>query len=539
MSGQGKALILLVTDQMIQLLVWSRHSLALLRDFHNTHEDQEVLLRALRGYPDFPVLIVADLIDESFRHDHIVHVTGADRTALIKRKLDFAFRNTQYRIGRIKGRERDGRRLDKLLMAAINKPEAVDTWTALLLEEKRPIQAVTSMAWLLRDYVALQKLDKENTLLIVNLEPGNNLRQSFFQTGKLLFSRLTNLNNRTSNELAGEIYQETLQVRQYLERIQFVEYEAPLLIHVLTTLPAGELDLQDRSTGINHFEVIECGDDVSAIGMQEGNEGLGPMHAVLAQVLRKKQPVNIYGPPEVTRYHDLLQLGRYVAVAAGLVLCVGLIANLPLALGVKEKWEQAEVFNARTSPLQRQYTELSDNFPATPIPSSEMALIVEAYDRLADQTFSPVVAMNMVSAALARTDGVVLTNIDWQLVENTLPPPAADGTAPSTQPLSGVTPETAFTGLILQRRAHMEVVLNGQAYSANSFREAQDQVETFVIALSENPGVSVFASRMPTDVRTDIAVSTTVGDGEVRAPFTLELTLPVAPASAPQVAAQP
>jgi hypothetical protein len=30
---------------------------------------------------------------------------------------------------------------------------------------------------------------------------------------------------------------------------------------------------------------------------------------------------------------------------------------------------------------------------------------------------------------------------------------------------------------------------------------------------------------MPTDVRTDISVATLVTDGEIRAPFTLELTL--------------
>lgn len=529
MSGQRKALVLVIGDQNVQLLLWRRHALTLLRDFHDAQEGQQALPSEIRKFPDYPVLVVADLIDESFRHDHIVHVTGSDRSALLKRKLDFAFRNTPYRLGRIKGREREGRRLDKLLMAAINKPEAIDTWVRLLLEEKCSIQCITSMAWLLRDYVALHKLDRMETLLIVNLEPDNVLRQSFFQSGKLLFSRLTTLNTRNSTDLEDEIYQETLQVRQYLERIQFVGYEAPLQILVLTTLPAGELDLQDRSTSINNFEIVECGDNDSVRAVNGAAMPLGPMHSVMVQVLERKRPHNIYGPAHVTRYYDLLRLGRQITVAAGLLLCAGLIANLPLAHGVRDKWEQTVVFTNRTLPLQSQYAELSENFPTTPIPSSEMALLVEAYDRLTAQSFSPLPALNMVSSALSMTDSVMLTRISWQLVEMG-PSPATPGMdnmdgEDTMRRVSGATPDTAFTAAVLQGRIRLKVVLEGQAWSDNSFREAQDQVEKLIAALAQNSGVSVFASRMPTDVRTDIAVSTKVGDGEIRAPFALELTL--------------
>jgi hypothetical protein len=50
-------------------------------------------------------------------------------------------------------------------------------------------------------------------------------------------------------------------------------------------------------------------------------------------------------------------------------------------------------------------------------------------------------------------------------------------------------------------------------------------VNVLIDTLSANPDLSVFASKMPIEVRTDVSVSTTVDDGEVRAPFTLELTL--------------
>ncbi len=543
MAGQNKALVLLILDQSTELMLWQQKKLTVLGDFRNTPDDHELFLAEIRKHPDHPVIVVADLIDENFRHDLIVHVGGADRDALIKRKLDFTFRTTRYRLGRIKGREKDGRKQDKLLLAAISKPELIDIWVNLLLADKRAVQTVTSLAWLLRSYLPIKKLDKEQTLLLVTIDPGHCLRQSFFMEGKLMFSRLTQLSTLAGNDLAAGLHNETLQVRQYLERIQFVQYEAPLRIQVLTSLGNRQLPIDGYTNQINRFEHIDYSGELNALGLDNGVRAANPVHYVLAVVLGATNPPNIYAPPAVTRYSDLLRLGSLVGLAAGLVLLAGLGGNLPLALGIKDKWDQASNFEARTQPLLREYDELSENFPATSIPSVEMAMIVQAHKRLAAQVFNPVNALNMIANALSETTGVQLISIQWDLMEK----PFAGGKdergrdLKPPEPLSGVTSDNAFAGAVLQSNTQLKIIINGESYSPASPREAQEQVERLVQALEQQPNTTVFALRMPTDVRTDTDVTTTIDDGEVRAAFTLELTQPVQTevAAAPQVAVQP
>ncbi len=531
MAMQQKSLILLIQDQGAQLLLWQQRKLSILKNFQNTTEDHEAFRAIIDTYPEYRILVVTDLIDENFRHDHIVHVGGADRDALIKRKLDFSFRNTLYRIGRVKGREKDGRKQDKLLLAAISKPEILDIWINELLEAKRAIQTVTSMAWLLRSYLPLKKLDKEPSLLIVSVDPGNNLRQSFFQEGKLLFSRLSNLNSQSGPELAAEISNETLQVRQYLERIQFVQYESALRIQVFSAQSNSQLSMQQHSSEANRFESVDISKDMSALEVAANGNLYKPLHYVLAQVLAAASPPNIYGPASATRYHDLLRLGSLIGIAAGLVLVAGIAGNLPTVIAIKDKWNQSADFAARTQPLLNNYEELKKHFPETELPTSEMALIVEAHSRIKNQLFSPVTNFNMVGEALSKTSGIKLLNLQWSLeaipFEGGKDENGKDKKAPA--PLSGSTPITQFTNDVLRQNTRIKLVINGESYSPDSFRAAQDQVVQLSDALVEIPGISVFASKMPTDVRTDVDLTITVDDREIRAPFTLEVTIAVAP----------
>ena len=531
MAAQQKSLILLIHDQGAQLLLWQQRKLSILESFQNSAEDHEAFRALIDTYPEHRILVVTDLIDENFRHDHIVHVSGADRDALIKRKLDFSFRNTRYRIGRVKGREQDGRKQDKVLLAAISKPEIIDIWINELLEAKRAIQSVTSMAWLLRSYLPLKKLDKELSLLIVSVDPGNNLRQSFFQEGKLLFSRLSNLTSQSGPELASEINNETLQVRQYLERIQFVPYESVLRIQVLSTLNDNLLTMRAYGNEANRFESVDITKDMNKLEITTNGHPYQPLHHVLAYVLASSAPPNIYGPASATRYHDLLHLGRLVSIAAGLVLVAGIGGNLPTAIGIKDKWNQTAEFVARMQPLLNTYEQLTKGFPKTELPTSEMALIVEAHSRIKNQLFVPTATFNMVAEALTKTSGLKLLNLQWSLEAI----PFVGGKDANGKdkkpplPLSGSTSSTQFTSDVLRQNTRIKLVIAGESFSPDSFRAAQDQVVKLVDTLKEIPGVNVFATKMPTDVRTDVDLSITVDDREIRAPFTLEVTMTVAP----------
>jgi hypothetical protein len=540
LGSQKNAIVLLINDSGLQMFAWENGSFAWKHAFRATPSELEDFGVALDALVGLPVIIVTDLIEESFRHDSVVHVTGGDRAAVLKRKLDFVFRGTSYRLARVTERETSGRRDDRILLSAITKPDLIEIWVRILIEKRFAIQSVTSVAHLLHDFAAISKLDQEEFLLIINIEHGGNLRQTFIRKGMVMFSRLTPMQSRENTYLGTDILQETLQLRQYFERIQFVPYEAVLRIQVYSTFDDDFLQLEARSNESNRFEVIAIGPPLAALPIDLGEQEPSPVHYFAAKVLTGRQPANVYAPPAVTKYQDLRKFGKMMWVTTAVILVVGLGVCIPPALSIFDQWEQRDTFLAQAEPLQAEYATLKERFPETPIDPREMQLVVETRDIIARQIHSPLDIFNMISRALAEANGLQLTSITWSLVEK---PEKIDaqqnegrGARRRLTEYEATLNAAGTTGLVLRERTAIQVQISGEAFSPASFREAQQQVDTLIEALARNPGVEVFASQMPTDVRTDITVSTTVDDREVRGPFTLELTL--TPAEPQQVAAE-
>ncbi len=526
-GAQNKALVLLITETTAQLLLWERRRLQELALFTTSPDDQELFVAELRLYPKHPIIVVTDLIDENFRHDTIVHVGGSDRDALLKRKLDFAFRNTRYRIGSVIARQAEGRKDDRILLSALTKPERIDVWAKLLLQEKMAVQAVTSVAHLLNAWLPLQKLEQEEFLLVSKLDADNNLRQTFVKQGRVMFSRLASLTTVPERRLGVEILQESTQLRQYLERIQFLSYESPLRIQVLSALSEDSIQVEPFSTELNRFETLDIRDPCRELNIELERSPLLPSHYLIANVLRHRNIDNLYAPPSLTRFSDLRSFGRLLLGSAAAVLLLGVGLNLPGLLGVFEKQEQAATMSARSIPLLREYEELTARFPATPLPPRELQLVVDTYRTIEEQLRSPVRALNRIAAALDGAPGLTLTEIEWALVEADLDAtPDAFGNLPQPpSPLQGLPADQTLTNALLQKRTDVRVRINGEAYSPQSFRTAQEQVANFIAALEEEDGIRVVDRQMPIDVRPDVSVTATINDSEVRAPFSLELRL--------------
>lgn len=523
LGRQKQALVLLINDSGLQLFAWHGGVLAWKQSFRATPAELEGFDVALDAYEKWPVIVVTDLIEESFRHDTAVHVTGSDHAAVMKRKLDFVFRGSAYRLAKVIDRDTTGRRDDRILLSAITKPDLVEIWMRVLLERRMAVQSVTSVAHLLHDFAALGKIDQDEFLLIVNIEPGGNLRQTFLRKGIVMFSRLTPVQARETMLLGGDVLQETLQLRQYFERIQFVPYEATLRIQVYSAFDDSYLQLESRSSGMNRFEVVHIDPPLAALGAELGGQEASPVHYFIATVLGGRQPGNVYAPPAVTKYQDLRRFARMLWYTTATIVVLGVAIAIPPALSVFEQWKERDSFLAQARPLQDEYRQLTERFPETPIPSREMQLVVETHDLIARQVHSPVDALSIISRALDGATGLQLTNVTWELAGRGVTTDTAAGGRPS--PREALLDAAGTTGLVLRDSTAVKVTIDGEAFSPASFREAQQQVNALITALRMAPGVTVFASQMPTEVRTDISFSTTVDDREVRGPFTLELTL--------------
>lgn len=519
--GQKKSLILLMYFNRLQLYIWSTKSLELAGEFGKEPDDDFIAI--LQDYPDYPVILVTDFLEESFRHDTGVHATGTDRSALLERKLNYSFRNTPYRSATIVGRETEGRKDDKILLSALTKPELLEPWVRVLLDHKMQIQSVTSVAYLMQSYSQKAGLNDKH-LMLVSIEEGSELRQTFMRGGKIQFSRLTSLTTKETASLPDAINHESLQIRQYLERIKLLPFDSQMVIKVFTPFKIDELSLEGYNNELNTFEVFNIHDMANAFSLTLDGLDKSPTTLFLGRILQRSRLANVYAPLNVLKYFKLNNLADALkSLGIGLVVATLLLKSFS-AVDTVGNWELVDSLESQAAPLDQQYDLLTQRFPETPIPSAEMALVVETAEHISDNAYRLEDALALISEALAVAPELRLTRISWEMAARE--PDANDpGVAQFGAPQLTLAPGQEVQSATLKDSTQINLVIEGLAYSPQSYTEAQNQVRFFLGALDSLPGITVTSSTMPTDVRVDTNVSTVVTNDALQSPFVLELTM--------------
>ena len=526
--GQRKALVLLMYFNRVMLYVWTKKSLELAGEFGK--DPNEEFEQVLAEYQDVPVIIVTDYLEESFRHDTGVHVSGPDRSALLERKLNYSFRNTPYRSATIVGREPDGRKDDKILLSALTKPEMLEPWMKLMLNKKVRIQCVTSVAYLMQEFSQKAGLNDKN-LMIVSIEEGSELRQTFLRSGKIHFSRLTSLTTKESSSLPNAINHESLQIRQYLERIKLLPFDSQMVIRVYTPLALDVQSLEAYNNELNTFQVFDIEEQAQAFGLSIDGLNRSPTTLFLGRILQRSTLANIYAPLKTRKYFQLQNLADGLKAAAFALVALTLLTKSFSLIDTLGNWDLVNNLRSQTTPLNNQYNQLTQRFPETPIPSAEMALVVETAESITNNSYRIEDALNLISRALTLSPELRVTALNWALAPREINPddPGAGAMGGGMGGSFGAPPIPQANGQEIQQASiagmtQVNITIEGIAYSPQSYRAAQDQVMLFMNTLDQAQGVRVISSKMPTDVRVDSNVSTLVDNNELRAPFTLELT---------------
>lgn len=142
-----------------------------------------------------PAAFLVDLIEEDYFHKKIAHCTGASRQALLKRALTQQFRDAKYTFAQFQGtvkekNEKTGRhkKQDVFLLSALTNPAIMDPWLDRIRAAGIAISGIYSVAHLMSKIFNTLHAKRKYVLLITQ-EVGTAFRQSFFDDGKLVFSR--------------------------------------------------------------------------------------------------------------------------------------------------------------------------------------------------------------------------------------------------------------------------------------------------------------------------------------------------------------
>lgn len=518
MIGSTKHKLLLIYNDGATLYATRNKQLVKIDQYQNSPNELNRFQSWLVANSDAVFSIVVDCLEEDFRHENVVHVSGRDRSIMLERKLGFMFRSTPFRKAIIIGREKEGRRDDKALFTALSRTEIIDPWLNAVLSLGISVRAISSAPYLIEGFARQQKFNTRSRLLLVTIEPHSGVRQCYLQKGQVLFSRLTPLSLIRDNDLVSFVCEQALQTRKYLERIKLIPYEYELDVMIFSSEDGQSQSIDDAT---NHMKYQFVSPLIFATETPADTRP-GLLEIAIPQGQGGSRFKNIYGHLMARRYYFLSNLRRMMYATSAIVLLQGSLTAAPAIMSGMQVSEQTTRTRLETTPLLTQYEELREGFPDTPIASNTMALIVGTHDKIVDNTINPGKALVQISQSLGQIPNIHLTQIDWALE------PVTDGTQP--EDMYGAEASalaTSYMRATLEDRLQVRIVIAGTVQASESLRSARDQVLDFMAGLSRHQGMTVTAEAMPVDLNADTALNIQLNDNAISAAFRLSVLMDI------------
>lgn len=429
--------------------------------------------------------LVADVADEGFHYEAVPHVAGKDRQALLERKLSQYFYGSPLTCAVSLGREKAGRRDERLLFAALTRPQAVETWLAVLRAAEARVAGIYSLP-LATPGVAARLGMRQPRLMMVSAGRGG-VRQTFLEKGQLRFSRFTPLPDAGLKELATACAQEAARTYQYLVGQRLLPRGTVLPVLVLANSDHW-LIFSDRCRSTDELEVqlVDTGAAAKAAGLKTAPAGSLSETLFLHAVVANPPPAQFAAPAELRPYR--LWQASFALQAAGAAV---LVACLAVAgrdwLEVMTLRERLDTLSAAARTDQQRYASLMASLPPLPVPVQELRAVVGGFERIEQQGIGPLPLYRELAAVLDRQPRVELDRIEWSL-------PGVDG-APSRD--ADNRPPRYGEGMIF---AH----LTGEP--SLDQRAQIEAVNAFAAALRRNPDLRVTVIRMPIDIESGKAL---------------------------------
>ena len=378
-------------------------------------EGQGHFARYLRETAKAPFFALVDVFEEEYKHETIPHVFGADRAAIVERKAKRLFRDSPYYFHQLTGREKEGRRDDRILLTAVSKPEVIRPWIGLLEEAKTPLAGIGSLP--LFSETILKQVEREPGphRLIVSMQSISGLRQTYFHNGRFRLSRLAQLPRGGAAD-ALWIKDEVEKIRRYLNSLRLLAAEESLQVYFLL---AGELSLalqqeypSPREQGALKCVFCDLNDLLRAAGGKRRLETPFSDRYFIHRLLQAG-PVNCYASAADRRYYFMRRLRRGMkagSVALSLAGAVWGAVNfgdgLAYRQGGRAAQQEADIYASR-------YHLARQSLPRTPVAAADLKIAVDLIAELKARKTTPLGMIQALSDGLRAFPAIKLRKLNW------------------------------------------------------------------------------------------------------------------------------
>lgn len=434
--------------------------------------------------------LLVDVPEEGFQIETIPYVPWTDRRALVSRKLNQLFFGSPYCTAISLGREKIGRRDERVLFAALTRPAVVEPWLKALRQRDAAVAAVYTVPLLTKQLLAGLSLDKEVSRGLIVTFSQSGIRQTFFDDRQLRFSRLSPAPEGPFSDWGAACLRETQKTWQYLSTQRWIGRDEAMPAWLLLERSDFAPVLADlKSTPSVTFHPINLDTLTQRHGDRYPGSGSDCRQLMLHLALRETRGPQMAPLPD-RQVFRLWQL-RSAITAVGILGGVSLgVWGLKYFVDASALADRTHVLQLQRESVDRRYQSLMASLPHIPTSLEELRAAVARIDQIAGSGGSPVDALVPLSRVLDRYLDVEVRHIAWQQ-EN--PPEVQAGSLEGEgKTKAGVT------------RFVMVIDAALPAAAASNPRAALTRIRAFSADLrSQVPGTEVTLPRQPFDAEPD------------------------------------
>ena len=486
--------ILLLDGPFLTAHHWSAGRIKVEGEFSHEPAGLEALATYVKKHQSSLFYVLADTAEEGFQLEDLPYVQGADRAALLQRRLSQYYYNTPLSVAISLGRAKEGRRDEKLLFAALTRVETFAPWLETLREAEAILAGVYSVPLILAG-CAPQLLGESGPVLFVSLTRGG-VRQTFFDQGKLHFSRLSQLATQSLDEIGRTSANDAAKIFQYLVAQRQIPRGVALRTVVLAH-PGQMPTLQDYCLNTNElqFEFI----DLAANARQQGLKDIpvdSNADSLLIHCLATKTPAHQFAPATERRFHKLWQIRFALTSAAWIVLAACLLFAGKTSLNLYELGDSIQVTKALTETDTQRYNSILEGLPKISITPDNLRAVMGRLEALQKRAPAMEPLLQHLSLALNDTPRVELTRLAWKISDRL---EGGQKPAEGTKPGAGAAPPgnaPAGNWAVVEIQAQLPLGL------VTDQRAQIELIESFATRLRD-PQTDVKVLSRPFDIESD------------------------------------
>ncbi len=302
---------------------------------------QPDLKEELAKYPNAPVYIFIDVVDQSYIRHTMPPVNKSNVKKLAKRKLEKDFGEDDLKTAIPLGRESEGKKEWNYLFISARYISPLSDWVEQVAELPNPLKGVYLLPVEcmnhLKDYRKIVAKDRSSEpgewQIIVSHNRVGGFRQMVFHKEKIIFTRIIQpVGGKEPEVIAGHIEQETENTLEYIRRLGFSEEKGLDLFVITSTGVREELSKNKFMFGSRFiFTPFELSESLNIQAAEEKDRYADVILA--AQFLTHTKPLLRLETPYLKRLNKLAgnikfaKLAMIVAIVAALVASSKMITD--------------------------------------------------------------------------------------------------------------------------------------------------------------------------------------------------------------------